>query len=209
MTTVREPIRLPIALDAAEASELITAGGDRVFVVSTNQDEFEVSVDGGGWLPIGKGLNLTTDNAFTRVKFRNPNGSALTAEVVVSFWNYDDRRFHFPGTGAPVEVTNDAGNAVPVEVTNPETYPDTITSNAAAAVATGNHTDIAANADRRMLIIYNDHGTSTVWWCEQTNTASQGVPIGPKQALQVAFTGASRVRNNSGVSVSVYVTELE
>lgn len=148
------------------------------------------------------------EGVFNKIYLENTHNASVTVHLKTTMGNVIDNRLVLVGGSISAEIVNDLSDPVPVEVVNPETYPDTITTAAGAAVAAADHLDIAANAARRMLIIYNDHASNVVWWCEQSNTGSQGVPIGPKQALQVAFVGASRVRNNSGASVGVYVTEL-
>lgn len=150
----------------------------------------------------GKWYRAEAGDNFVSLEFINATGAPVTLTYFVGWGTYGDDSI----TGqVDVEVQNTNANPVPIQ----EAFPDTIIPQAASTIATANHADFAANAARRLLVIYNDHATSTVWFRDQGAATAIGIPIGPKQSLSISYIGAFRVRNVSGVSVDVYVTELE
>lgn len=203
--SIRKPQVVPINLAAGEATSPLAFGGARIFVDTTNHDSFEVAIDGSDFLPIGLGKNIFTDEEFKRVQFRNPNGTALVAVVVVGFWTYDDKRFHVVGSGAPVVVANEDSDPVPVI----DATPETIVASAALTVAAGNYQDVAANADRVLLVIYNSHATDTLWWQAVGDTTTKGVPIRANMIWSIAHKGEFRLRNPGANAIDAYITEQE
>lgn len=127
-------------------------------------------------------------NSFT---LKNESGSTVTVTIYYGWGELRDDRISLTGSLATSEVV-----------------PTGITTDAVNNLATGTSLDIAADATREMLVIYNDSAANTVWFRSQAGTTSAGTPIGPKQVLQIAFAGACRIRNNSGATCDIYVNKI-
>jgi hypothetical protein len=201
MTQVRQPYPIDnLSLAAGASSNIYTAPGQRITVIDCDQATLEVSIDGGPWVTIGLGLNVTTDAEFKTVKFRNPNGSTVNVDLVIGWIEYQDTRFHLaPGSAMEVSGTIQVGGI---------SLPTVITPDAVNSLASGGTIDIAADATRKVLNVYNDNAANTVWLRNQAAATSIGIPIGPKQNLALEFAGACRITNNSGATCDIYVTKL-
>jgi hypothetical protein len=76
-------------------------------------------------------------------------------------------------------------------------------------ILTANHYDIPADATRRQLMITNLSATNTVRVRDTAGTTDEGQPLAPNSTLVLETSGAVRVRNNSGASVTIAIAHLE
>lgn len=144
---------------------------------------------------VGAGLRFGPVPADKRWTYLDVTSAVVqTVEVVVS----DDAEVDIAST---VSV---AGN-----VTVSDLPATAATFFARTTLATATSADIAANAARRRITIYNwSAGGGSLTIRDTGATTDAGAELQPGTSIELAFTGALRIRNNSGVSLDYsYIEE--
>ena len=204
---------------------VIQAAGSKLFVVESDRSEFEVSIDGNAFQPIGKGITIDdTGGPLHSLQFRASKngvalGATLTARLVVGNQQYKDSRFAAL-TSVDVNIASIAAALTLANVTTLGSITNTVTTKDLATatispsavnnLATASSLNIAASAGRRYLAVYNGTAGTTVWFRDQGGTTAIGIPVfgGGSPLVLKDFTGAARIRNESGSTCDIYVTEI-
>lgn len=201
---VRQSTPLPnLALAAGASTEKLHINGQRVTIVSlTGATTLQCAIDGGAYQTVATNFPINTGvEEFSTVQFKNPAGTSITFEAEIGWAERPDNRSGLNGVLPISGTVQIGGTAVTQELGA------SISPSAVSTLATANSLDIAANAARRLLVIYND-GSTTVWLRDQAATTLIGIPIVAKEKVSLPIVGACRIRNNSGTSADIYVTEL-
>lgn len=193
--SIRQSTVLTLTLLAGAITPKFTAQGTRVTVTQlTGANTLQCAIDGGSSVEIAPGFPINTGlEQFATVQFSNPSGASISFVAEVGFNERPDNRTYIP-TGA----------GLPVSFASFTTFTATKTAVASAGVL-----DQAANANRRSGAVYND-GAGQVWFCAPGAVSDVGVPIASKATLALpdGFTGGFRVRNDSGASCDIHVSEF-
>ena len=109
------------------------------------------------------------------------------------------------GRGNTFEIINAAETNNDVDVS----VGGTVTTTVDNAVADAAVTQVAASAaTRREIIIQNKDGAATVQVGDSAVTATRGINLGPGETIILNTTAAISVRNDSGGTVDISVTEI-
>lgn len=190
--------------------DVIRVQGTRVTLVSCDQATIECSIDAGAFARIAPGFPINTGTEiFNSVQFRNSNGSTANFEAEIGWTERPDNRTNVSsGSTLPVHEVSTLNIQGFVSLQTTAVVDQVKSATLTTTKYTVNNAssqDIAADATRRGLIIYND-GAGTVWFRDQVAATDLGTPILSKEKFSLGdYTGAFRIRNDSGAACDIHV----
>ncbi|TAL00631.1 MAG: hypothetical protein EPO08_13000 [Rhodospirillaceae bacterium] len=140
------------------------------------------------------------ENDFSELQFLNTSAGAVTVTIKTSFGQIVDNRLNLvsgsiPVTGVGNFKVDDQGA-------------DGITDTADAALAAGATLAIAANANRKALMVFNPpSSTGNLKWGNAPD-ATHGIPITPGSLGVIPVTGAFSIYNSSANAITPNIITL-
>ena len=128
---------------------------------------------------------------FEFLTLRETAGAAATLTLLTDFGDITDNSLNVvTGGNIPIDLLPPNGMAI---------------SN--ASIATASDIDFPADSTRRLVTIYNDNSSITLWFNPTDHGAAAGIPIPPLAILEKPYAGAFSIYNPDAVSaVSPHVT---
>lgn len=179
----------------AGESIVIAVGGEYVGCISSNQDDFLISLDGDALQFMAQGLKIRTKGGdrFANVTVDNSgNASTLTLRLAIGDGDLVDQRLSLTGA---ISVTK--GDQF-------DTVPD-------VSVGAGVSAELLATDTARCEAIINNlaANAATLRVGDSNVAAARGVELAPGETIVLTTTEAVHAYNPGGVAQSVAVMEIK
>lgn len=157
------------------------------------------AADSGKFLRTGMGEKLEAADAFDFIDLINTAGTTQTVVLQTSSGTIIDNRLILAAGAIPVSI---AGT-----VKTDDTGADGLTDVADQTLAAGASYTVAANANRRALLVYNFSASNTLRW-GATPDATHGTPISPSSLQAIPVSATFKIFNAGVAPVTFSVEEL-
>lgn len=158
------------------------------------------SADSGRTLRTGMGNELMPgDDAWDFIELANTSAGAVTVVLQTDMGSIVDNRLILQAGVIPTSVSG--------VVKTDDQGADGVNDVVDQVVAAGGNYVVAANANRRALIVYNTSATDTAKWGAAPD-ATHGIPIPPQSMQSIPLSAAFKIYNAGAANITLNVVEL-